>query len=57
MELITNLLKRKNFFNQIKILYPLWGVQPISRKSQIIYIHLIEKIKVNFTHSFLGAMG
>ena len=28
MELTTHLLKSKGFFNQIKILYTLWGVQP-----------------------------
>ena len=30
MELKTHLLKKKkkDFYNQIKILYPLWGVQP-----------------------------
>ena len=27
MELTTHLLKKK-IYNQIKILYPLWGVQP-----------------------------
>ena len=28
MEFATHLLKRKDFYNKIKILYPLWGVQP-----------------------------
>ena len=28
MEFTTYLWKRKDFYNQIKILYPLWGVQP-----------------------------
>ena len=27
-ELTTHLLNNKDFYNQIKILYPLWGVQP-----------------------------
>ena len=33
MELITHLLKSKDFYNQIKIIYPLWGVQPNLKKN------------------------
>ena len=38
MELTTHLLKNKGFYNQIKILYPLCGVQPNleNNKAQII---------------------
>ena len=28
MEFTTHVLKRKDFYNQIKILYPLCGVEP-----------------------------
>ena len=32
MELTTHLVKMKLFDNEIKILYPLWGVQPYLEK-------------------------
>ena len=50
MELTTHLLKRKKNYNQIKILYPLWGVQPnLEIKRHIIstHIHSNEQITIN----------
>ena len=42
MELITYLMKRKDFYNKIKILYPLWGVQLNleNQKANITSIHI-----------------
>ena len=37
MELTTYLLKRKDFYNQIKILYSLWDVQPNLEKEKTRY--------------------
>ena len=35
MEFTTHLVKMKDFYNQIKILYSLWGVQPNIEKKKI----------------------
>ena len=42
MELTIHQLKWKDFYNQIKILYPLWDVQPNlkNQKANIISIHI-----------------
>ena len=42
MELTTHLLKRKYFYNKIKILYPSWGAQPKleNQMAKIISIHI-----------------
>ena len=48
-ELTTHLLKRKYFCNQIKILYPLWGVQPNlenNNQRSSIYPNIINKPKL-----------
>ena len=37
MELTIYLLKRKDFYNKIKILYSLWGVQPNLEKGKTRY--------------------
>ena len=51
MELIAHLLKRKYSYNQIKILYPLWGVQPNLKIQKAIEslkaFHPIEQITTN----------
>ena len=68
MELTTHLLKRKYFNNQIKILYPLWGIQPNLENQKAIEsiknFHSIEEITTyhNYNHcidihSSLCAMG
>ena len=47
MELTTYQLKRKVFYYEIKILYPLWGVQPnLENNNQIIINHN------RYTHKF-----
>ena len=38
MELRTHLLKRKYYYNEIKILYPLWVVQPNLEKTKNLII-------------------
>ena len=37
MELTTHLLKIKDFYNKIKIPYPLWGIQPNLEKEKTRY--------------------
>ena len=49
MELTTYQLKRKVFYYEIKILYPLWGVQPnLENSNQIIINHNRYTHKINF---------
>ena len=43
MELITHLFKSKDFYNKIKILYPLWGVENNNEKSFYNYNQLIQR--------------
>ena len=45
MELTIYLLKRKDFYNKIKILYSLWGVQPNLEKNKISHLSIFMKWK------------
>ena len=55
MKLTTHLVKMKDFYNEIKILYPLWGVKPNPEKVNnpnaiMIIIHSI----ITIIYSSLG---
>ena len=68
-ELTTHLLKRNDFYNQIKILYPLWGVQPNLENQKSVEslkafhsIELIQPITIiiivlTYEYSSIWAMG
>ena len=53
MELTTHLLKSKIFYNQIKILYPIWGVQSnLENKRHIISIHIHSNEQITINHNY-----
>ena len=46
-ELTTHLLKNKYFYNQIKIIYPLWGLQPkLENNNQRAYHNYNQSIQI-----------
>ena len=55
MDLTTHLVKKKGFYNQIKILYPLWCVQPnLEKTNNPIKIMIIIYLTITIIHSSLG---
>ena len=55
MELTTHLVKMKDFYNEIKILYPLWDVQPnLEKLNNPKTIMIIIHSTITITHSSLG---
>ena len=55
MDLTTHLVKKKGFYNQIKILYPLWCVQPnLEKTNNPITIIIIVYLTITIIHSYLG---
>ena len=55
MELTTHLVKMKDFYNEIKILYPLWDVQPnLEKLNNPKTIMIINHSTITITHSSLG---
>ena len=53
MELTTSILKVKLFYNEIKILYPLWGILPNLKNKKYNHIHPYSNGQIKTSYTFI----